>query len=87
MTRDGSLVLNGVMVGTREGRWRLDVFLLGALLCEVRVTHYSRGAIPNEAVDVEETFHLWRYDVFMAHIIGARRLFWTSFLDLKSQSP
>ena len=25
--------------------------------------------------------------VGMAHIIGARRLFWTSFLDLKSQSP
>jgi len=63
MTRDRSLVLNGVMVGARERRWRLDVFLLAALLCEVRVTHYSRGAIPSEAIDVEETFHLRRYDV------------------------
>ena len=56
-------MLHGVMVGAREGRRRLDVFLLGAMLCEVRVTHYPRGAILGEAIDIEETFHLRRYDV------------------------
>jgi len=56
-------MLPKAMVGAREGRRRPDVFLLRARLGEVRITYYPRGAIPREAIYIEETFHLRRYDV------------------------
>ena len=50
LARDRSFVLIEMMIGAREGSWRLVVFLLGATLCGVSVTHYPGGAIPGEAI-------------------------------------
>ena len=63
MDRDRSFMLPGEMVGAREGRRRPDVFLLRAMLGEVRITYYPGSAISREAIYVEETFHFRRYDV------------------------
>jgi len=52
-----------MMIGARERRRRLVVFLLGARLRGVSVAHYPGGAIPGEAIDIEKTFHVRGYDV------------------------
>ena len=63
MARDGSFTLSREMVGAREGRRRPDVFLLRAMLGEMRITYYPCSAISREAIYVEETFHFRRNDV------------------------
>ena len=65
---------------------QVDIFLLNSdfLPSSARYLDEERKAYRDQILTALTAYVLL---ASMAHIIGARRLFWTSFLDLKSQSP